>query len=183
MCGPAALPIAAAVVAVAGTAMSGIQQAQAQRYQARVADMNASLARDQGKDAMERGLLADRDTQRDTAQLLGAQRASMAANGLDLGFGSAAQVLSDTRMIGREDVDRTRRNTFAEVQGFDINALNYDAEARAQRQAARATMINTAFDSVGTALSKASQIQQAGGGGGSFKKPNAYGIKGSDGIY
>ena len=157
MCGPAALPIAAAVVAIGGKIFSGLQAAGQARYQAKIAERNAGLAREQGQDARATGLIEDRDTQRRTAQALGAQRAAMAANGIDADFGSAAQAAGDTRMIGQEDVDRLRRNTANAMRGFDMNAANYAAEASAQRSKATGALVDTAFDVASTALGAAQQ--------------------------
>src|SRR3546814_6494912 len=40
---------------------------------------------------------------RKVSATIGAQRAAMAANGIDPGFGSAEDLIDDTRMIGQED--------------------------------------------------------------------------------
>lgn len=158
MC-PPVVAAAAAVVATVGTAVSGLQQASQMRYRGRVAEQNARLASDQARDAQERGRLDDRDTQWKTAQLMGQQRAAMAANGLDLGFGSALQVQADSAMFGQEDVRRVRENTTREMGGFDINATNFRADAIANRAAAKGQVIKTAFDTVGTALNGVSRYQ------------------------
>ena len=157
MCDPITMSVAATAVSTAGTLYSGLSRAAQQRYSAKIADQNARLASDQARDAIERRQMADRDLQRQNAQTIGAQRAAMAANGVDLDFGSAAQVQGDAAAIGQEDVDRQRRNFANEVRGHDIGAWNYSAQAEADRASAKATQLGAYFDAGSTLLGGAQQ--------------------------
>lgn len=159
MCGPAipALALGAAALSAAGTMTSAISSAQQSRYQAKIADRNASLASAQAIDALERGRIADVRRGRQLSQVQGAQTAAMAANGIDTAFGSALNVAQDTAMIGAEDSSIAARNVIKEVQGFDIDGSNFRAEASAKRSAAKGAIVAGAFGAASTILGGASQ--------------------------
>ncbi|MGY4397304.1 hypothetical protein ACVWZA_002498 [Sphingomonas sp. UYAg733] len=184
MCVPVAvgLAIASAVTTVAGTVMSGIGQAQQYRYQASIADQNNRLANEQARDSIETTNLESQRRGRALAQMKGAQQAAMAANGVDLNFGSAVDVQKDTAMLGAEDLAQIYKGGYQRTRGFEISAFNYRSEAAANRAKASGALIDAGFKAVSTALGSASNISgmKKFGGAGSL---NAYGVQGSDGIY
>lgn len=171
MCDPATLAITATAVAAAGTAVKTVGAMNKATYEARVADANAKLASSQAADAAERGKIEAQRVMGRNSQLLGRQRAAAAANGIEVDFGTSADVQGDTETIGREEVATTYRNTEREMQGFDINASNYQAKAAGARQARTAAAWEGAFDFGSTILGGARQVgkikaSQAGGGSG-----------------
>lgn len=125
------LAIAATVAAGLGTGMQAYgayQTAQAQkdsyRYQARVAENNATMGEWQAQDALRRGEQAEIDQRRKTAQIKGVQTASMAARGLDISTGSALNILSDTDYLGEIDALTIRDNAKREAWGYRTGAQN-----------------------------------------------------------
>ncbi|MEQ6413224.1 hypothetical protein ODX41_20165, partial [Salmonella enterica subsp. enterica serovar Enteritidis] len=105
MCEPTtALLIASTAMSSIGAVTAGIGQAQHYRYQAQIADQNARLANEQARDSIENTNLEAQRRYRELAQMKGAQTAAMAANGVDLNFGSPVDIQKDTAMIGAEDV-------------------------------------------------------------------------------
>lgn len=160
MCGPPALAIGAAGLAAVGTMASGISQAQGLRYQARVADRNAQLENQQTLDAIQRGQTERVQLDRRYSALQGQQQAAMAANGIDLGFGSAADLARDTSMLRNEDAAALYKNQNEEIRGHDINASNYVGEGRAKRSAARGAIVSAAFGAASTALGGAQQYSR-----------------------
>lgn len=160
MCDPVTLTIAGTAVAAAGTVVKTVNAANRATYEARVADSNAKLASAQAADAAERGKLEAQRVMGRNSQLLGRQRAAAAANGIEVDFGSSADVLGDTETIGRDEVATTYRNSEREMQGFDINASNYQAKARGARSARGAAIVEGAFDFGSTILSGAKQVGQ-----------------------
>ena len=104
MCDPVTLTIAATAVTAAGQVASGIGQAQQARYAAAMSERNAKLDADQAKRAEENTALEAQRRYRQSAQMLGAQQAAMAANGVDINFGSALDLQRDSRMLAAEDV-------------------------------------------------------------------------------
>lgn len=181
ICGPPALAAAAAGMAAIGTMASGLSSAANYRYQAKVADANVKITNQQTLDAIQRGTIDRQQLDRKYADLQGQQQATMAANGIELAFGSAGQVASDTATVRNEDASALYRNQANEIRGHDINASNYRGEAQAKRQQARGAIVSAAFGAAATALGGASQYSSLKASYG--KGPSAYGIKGSDGIY
>lgn len=171
MCGPAlAVPLAIAATAVTATGqiVSGIGQANQAAYAAQVAEQNRRIAADQAKDAEANTAIAAQQRYRQLAQTRGAQQAAMAANGVDINFGTATELDRDTVMIGAEDIGQIYKAGNQKVIGLDREGWNYQAEANAQRAKASGAIVNGLFSAAGTALSGASQVakMKAGMGGG-----------------
>lgn len=172
MCEPATLTLIATGVAAAGTMVGGLMKASQQRYAAAVSYQNAKLAAAQAADASKRGQLEEQRSYNRTAQLLGQQRAAMAANGIEVDFGSASDVQADTHNLGRDEAATIRQNTEREMRGYDIEGLNYQTQARADRAAASGSIVSSLFNTAGTILGGVSQANKqraaASGGGTNF---------------
>lgn len=157
MCEPVTLLAVSTAVAAAGQGFAALQSASASRYEARVADRNAALENEAAFRETENTRTAALAHYRRVAQLKGEQRVAQAANGVSLDFGSAADVAGDTDMLAREDTQRIYDQGAEAVRGFDINASNYRATARAARHAAKGALIKGALDMGSTALGGAQQ--------------------------
>nr|WP_241527192.1 hypothetical protein [Sphingomonas turrisvirgatae] len=81
----------------------------------------------------------------------------MAANGVDLGFGSALRVQQDTMMLAREDATSIARAADERVRGFDIRSSNARAEAKAARSRASGAIVGSIFDASKSILGGATQ--------------------------
>ena len=158
MCLP--LPIIAGATMAAGQLVSGVQGMMAANYEGEVARRNAALEVERARDSIDRGRLEARALYRDIGQTKGQQVAAMAANGIDVGFGSAARTQDDTDALAAEDVGNLYSNIEQRTRGFDINASNFVAESRAARQRGRAALVNSVFQA-GSSLMGGFQ-QQAG---------------------
>lgn len=88
----------------------------------------------------------------------------MAANGVDLGFGSAIDVQKDTAALGAEDMFQLYKSGNERTKGYEVNAFNYRTQAAAKRSQAGGALVGGIFGSVGTALGAASQISKMKGG-------------------
>jgi hypothetical protein len=130
------LETAALVASLAGTAMSAVgayEQGQAQnaalKYQAQVAANNAQIAAEQTRLASAKG------EQEATQQgLLNRERqgqivAGMAANGVDVNTGSAANVRSSQDILGMQDVQTKRENAAIEGYGYRSQGMQYTAQS------------------------------------------------------
>lgn len=157
MCEPASLAIASAVVAGGGQIYSGIYASQMAGYQAHVAQQNKDLARESAQSAIEQGQEDQRRLGRETAQRVGSQRARMAANNIDVGFGSAARVTEDTRMLAGEDADTLAENNRRQVRSMQIDAWNFESEKRAAKAEKKSAKIGAAFGAASSALGGATQ--------------------------
>jgi len=158
MCDPVTLTLAAAAVTMAGQGFSALQSSQQAKYQSKVADRNADLANEAAQQEQANTRQEALAFYRRQAQLKGQQRAAMSANGIDVNFGSAADLQADTEMLGREDARRLYDQGAQKTRGFEIEASNFGGEANAARSAASGALIGGAFDMAGTALSTAKQF-------------------------
>jgi hypothetical protein len=102
---------------------------QAFETQAAVARNNAEYSESQARDAIRRGQVAENDVRRRTAQLQGSQRARLAANGIDLGEGSALNILLDTDYFGELDALNVRDNSNREAAALRTQGSNQMAAA------------------------------------------------------
>ena len=149
MCLP--LAVAAGAISAAGALTSGVQGMMAANYEGEVARRNAALEVERARDSTERGRWERRAFFRDIGQLKGQQTASMAANGIDVGFGSAERTAQDTAMLADEDARTLYSN---------INASNFMAERAAARQRKWAIGTKAVFDA-GSSLMGGLQQQRA----------------------
>jgi hypothetical protein len=145
MCEPTTIAAVATGLQIAGTVTStyGAYQRskaekQAYEYQSAVARNNAMISEQQAQDALQRGQTAEARQRMKTAQLKGAQRASLAARGISLDEGSALNILDDTDYFGELDALAVRENAAREAYGYRVQGSNYSSNAAMMR--ARADM-------------------------------------------
>lgn len=138
MCDPITISTA---VAMAGTAVSTLATYQQGRYEAKVAEMNQRNESARALDALDRGQTEAQRAARQHASLIGAQRASMAANGVDLSFGTAADFLADSATAAVDDQMTVRENARREAMGYDINSVNFGAQATAAKRTAKFALV------------------------------------------
>lgn len=165
MCDPVTLTIAATAVAAGGQIMKGVGESQQYRYQANIDDQNAQLAAQQANDSNQNTNLEAQRRYRDASKVQGEQTAAMAANGLDLNFGSPVNVQQDSKMIANEDIAQIYKGGFERTRGFDINSWNYQSQAAAGRAKAKGAVMQGIFGAASTALGGASQVGKMGGFG------------------
>lgn len=152
------LMIAATAVSTIGSVVGAIGQAKQANYAASIADRNAKIAAGQAADSVQNTNLEAHRRARLLAQTQGDQQAALAANGVDINFGTSLDLQRDTAMIGAEDLGQIYKAGNERTRGFDTQSGNYRAEASAQRAKASGAIVNGLFDAVGTALGGASQI-------------------------
>ena len=169
MCNPLAVMAVAAVASAAMTGVSAASQASAQKkqaeYQAQVAANNAKVSAWQRSDALQRGEIDAQNAMRQQADLLGRQRASMAANGIDITQGSALDVLSTTRFLGQADVNTIQSNAAREAWGYEVQGSNQLADANLSKWKADNTdpALAGGMAAGSSLLSSASSYAMAGG--------------------
>lgn len=114
MCSPVAMlgmQAAGAASSAVGSYYSAQGQQSAMRGQAEQLELTAQRTLEAGQRETQRSRMA-------TARLKGAQRAGMAANGLDLGEGTAARVLTDTDLLGEVDANTIEANAVRSAWGY-----------------------------------------------------------------
>lgn len=92
-----------------------------------------------------------------TANLKGAQRAGLAANGVDLGVGSANEILTTTDVMGEADANTIHANAVRSAWGHRTQAVNQSNQALMSRASASAInpLMSTATSLLGSAASVA----------------------------
>lgn len=106
---------------------------QANRYQARIADSNARLAELGAQAALLQGQHQEMTSRLATANLKSTQRAGFAANGVDLGEGSAARTLTSTDLLGEVDAQTIHANSVRAAFGYRTQSLSYTNDAALRR--------------------------------------------------
>ena len=160
MCDPLTITIAATAVAALGQGYSALSTNAQEKYASRIARQNARLENERAKDALQRGGEEARRFQRKLGQEMGQQNAALAANGIDITFGSAANVRGDTAMFGREDTRTIHENARREAQGYEINAANFLSESKAAKMRGRSALIQGGFNMASTILGGATQYRR-----------------------
>lgn len=106
--------------------------------QAQVADNNRQIATWQAEDAYLRGGKTATQVRLKNLQLQGDQRAALAANGVDLGVGSAAEIQADSDYFGKIDANQVVDNAAREAWGYRTTANNFGNDAAMLRSRADA---------------------------------------------
>ncbi len=173
MCLPAAaLPLVAAGMQAAGSLYGGMQANSQGKYESEIAKQNAQMEIDAARESIAIGKDEARDYWRDVSQAKGQQIASMAANGIDVGFGTAVRVQDDTQMHANEDASNLYRNIHQRTQGKLITASNYVSEAKAARQRGKAALVGSAFQAGSSLMSGFQQFRKAKAGMGTSTAGN-----------
>lgn len=149
---------------MAGQAAQGVGQARQAGYESAVAKMNARASVERSQDAINRGQDELKTYQGKANQILGQQRAAIASNGIEVGYGSAVDVMGDSAQNAAEDQRAIVNNANRERLGFLIDASNYRGEAAAAKSRKRGAIIGTALNMAGTALGSASQVGKINAG-------------------
>lgn len=108
-----------------------------------VAEQNARFAELQGEDAIKRG---DKDAARvkqASKAMAGSQRASLAAQGVAVDTGSAAEVQEETQVLGALDALTVKNNAWREAWGLKVQADNYRSQARMAEMGSNRAVQNT----------------------------------------
>ena len=167
-----ALTIGSTLMGAAGAIQQGQASAASNRYNAQVQDMNAVLADRKARDATERGVLAEQRKRQQVAQVRGQQTAAMAANGVDLSFGSPLDTIVDTSVLGELDALTIRTNAARESYDFKTDAVNKRAGATMSRAQADSAATGGYMKAAGTILAGAGQAY--GGYKGGFSSGSSY---------
>lgn len=166
MCDPVTLGLAATAATAGGQIYSGIYASQQAGYAAQVAQQNKELSRESAQDAIVRGQEEQERLGRETAQRVGSQRARLSGNNVDVGFGSAARVIDDTRNLAEDEANVIAENTRRQVRSFQIDAYGFESERRSALAEKKNAKIATAFGVAGTALGGATQYAKFKAGAG-----------------
>lgn len=131
MCEPTtATLLYAAIATTAVSAGVGAYSAYSQgRTQKAVAANNANIAEMAAADAENRGETAAQAATQQARQVASAQRAAFSARGVDIGEGTASDVIAQTDFFGQADAATARTNGRKEAWNARAQKAGYQMEA------------------------------------------------------
>lgn len=133
-----------------------------------VYDTNARVSEMQAQDALQRGDKAVTQVKRQVRQTVGAQRAALAAQGVDVNEGSAVDLQAETAGFGALDALTIKNNAYREAWGYKTQALQSSLRGELALSSSRVQANNTILTGGLNALSyglKAGAYFSAMGGG------------------
>jgi hypothetical protein len=150
---------AGSLLKASGTAAASAAQRTSLQYQASVARTNALLDQTKASLADQDGQIAVQNLQLKNGQTFGTQRANLAANGTDLGQGSANDILTSTKIMGQRDADQLQTNAMRTAWGYKVQAVNDTNNANALDAAA--SSISPGKAAAASLLGNATQVSSA----------------------
>lgn len=143
-------------------------------YQDRLFKINSRIADIQAEQTLSDGREAVTKHQTATRQLIGAQRASLAAQGIDVESGSALDIQADTRYLSKLDTITMENNAFRTAWGYKMDAISSSFKGEFARLSGQNAAKNTLITG---GLTAASQGLRAGSyfrGGGGLNPPTYF---------
>ncbi len=112
-------------------------------YANRTSERNARAAEFEAKDVIARGDKASAKARAAARYERGATRAQMAAQGIDVNSGSAADIQDDVTMIGEIEANTIKNNAWRQAFGLKVEAENSRADGEFKKMAAGAEARST----------------------------------------
>jgi hypothetical protein len=151
---------------LASSAYSANASIQAGKAQQSIANRNADLTEAQATQAQAQGDQQIMQVRRRTRQIIGKQRATYAANGIDLGAGAPVDVAADTEAASQIDESTIRTNTALAAWGFKTQATN-------ERFGGKVSRINANNEATATLISGLTNAYSDYSANGGLKAPSA----------
>ena len=168
---PAIIAGVLVATAITSAVMQGVQAAQAAdaakqaaNYNAQVANNNAIIDAQQRSSTLQQGEVEAQKSMRDQAQMIGAQRAQMSANGIDITQGSAQDMLASTKFLGGIDVNTIQSNAARQAWGYSVQGMN--DKSAATMETWKANSINPS--QIGAMAAGSSLLSSIGGAASSY---------------
>ena len=135
--------------------------------QARMAEVNARIAEMGAQSALNQGHKQAASLTLRAGQMKSTQRAAMAANGIDLGEGSAAEVQASTDTMKDIDQNQILSNAVQSAWGYRMQGVNHQNEALMARANAKGikpgmALATSLLGSATSVLGSWYQMKQAG---------------------
>ncbi len=141
MCGLWQGVMAAQLIGSVTQAFGAYQMGQSQsaeaKYRAQIAANNAVIADQNAEAALDKGRAESAEERRRTAQLIGLQKAQLAAAGFEVSAGSSIDILGDTAALGELDVLRIQADAENTARNYRLQAQGFMAEHGLGRLAAK----------------------------------------------
>lgn len=127
------MQVAGMVSGALGSYFSASSQRTLLNAQAEIADINARVAESQARVELMTGQRREQASRLSTAALKGSQRAALAANGVDLGVGGAAELQAGTDLVGEVDAETIHENAVRSAWGYRTQSTNSANDAITKR--------------------------------------------------
>lgn len=150
-----AATVASGVMTAAAQRRNAIAQSQQSHYQAAVARNNQIAAEHAARDAEARGRQTAADIRRKQSAVTGAQRAQLAAAGVDVSSGTALSLTEETAGLAAQDIAVARNNAAREALGFRNQGSNFNAEVGLRQSAGANALASGNAAATGTLLTTA----------------------------
>jgi hypothetical protein len=128
-------------------------------FNAEMSAINARMAESDAQATLQAGQRAEQSQRLKTAQIKSSQRASMAANGIDLGSDSAVNVLTTTDYLGESDALTINANAIRSAGAQRAQSVNSSNAALVAR--ANAAGINSSSAAMTSLLGSAGGVASA----------------------
>ncbi|MHB1371978.1 MAG: virion core protein, T7 gp14 family [Pseudomonadaceae bacterium] len=103
------------------------------QFEAAMADINARISELGARSALDQGQKEIASLTMQAGRLKSSQRAAMAANGVDLGEGNAAELQASTDIMKEIDKNTLEANAVKNAWGYRTQGANYQSEAMMKR--------------------------------------------------
>lgn len=147
---------------------SSVIQAEAQRAQTRSSILSLQeqqrFAEGQAADTIRRGQAAESQELQKTRKLVGSQKAALAAQGIDIGAGSAFEIQTEADALGRLDASTIRNNAARGALGLSFQASALQTQQDITRITGRARRRSTLLTG-GLQFLRGASFAAAGSGG------------------
>ncbi len=143
---------AALAVVAGGTAMSAYGQMRSGKETNALFQQNAQIAEYQAQDAEARGKVGEKQSRRLTEKVIGAQRTSLAGQGVDVHRASALDVQADAAYLGELDALTIRNNAAKEAWGYRMQARDLSQRGKLAQREGQFGAFNTILGSGGSLL-------------------------------
>jgi len=131
-----ALQAGGAATSAVGSFYGAKSQKSSLNFQAQLADINARMAEQTAQSEQLKGQKQVAAQTLQAGQLKSKQRATMAANGIDLGVGSAAEVQASTDILKEIDKNTIEANSVRSAWGYRTKGTSFKNDALIKRASA-----------------------------------------------
>lgn len=161
--GGAGVAVAAAGTKAYGEIQTANANAAADKYNAGVADNNATIATQQAEWEAESGEQQVGAKELENRAKVGTIEANQGSSGVEVGTGSNADVVTSAKELGALDAMTIRSNAVRRAYGYQVESASDKEQAELDRMAARSTVKAGKIAAVSTLLGGAAQGSQYAG--------------------
>lgn len=125
-------------------------------YQRNLSNINKNFAELAYDETIRRGGTDAAIVDKNVRRTIGSQRASLAAQGIDVGTGSAQEIIRDTQRRGSVDAITVKNNALREAWGYKVSAIEQTAKGEfidiTARSAIRNTLVTGGIDALSSGI-------------------------------